>query len=473
MIHVTNNPKALIKIIGFFLGLTLTFSVWGQNATATNQVHKTLKKLDGNDTLYIYIQNLQKNQKYITTVNDAKKLLTAINDSLIKKGYIFNKIIPDSISKLRQHQWQAFYHLKLFKSRKIDSIVFISPQKIPKNLIHYLDRKYKQKKLNARSLKELNKLLSIQTKFSLENKPYINFRKGQNLVVINLKQSHPNQVAGLLGFTYDAKDKKLQLNGLLNLQLYNVLNTGENFAFKWQKLQDIQELKFDMGFQMIMGSDFSLNNTFYSKRKDTTYAGISDEINLNYNYKKQQFGINYFTQKIQELHQEPANNNFIGINYSYHSGINFRLNVKSSLDKPENYMAYFNTKYTWHIKNRFFVKTTGNIYINQTGSNLQFYNLMPDLFRKPVLTNENYLKAYSLLNNVGFSNKKTNIFLIADFIHKKSSDYLTKTYVNSGIGLSVNQKNQILTLEIIAPIFNSYNTDYQSVYINIKQAVRF
>ena len=202
----------MIKIIGFFLGLILTFSVWGQDVTETNQVHKTLKKLDANDTLYIYIQNSQKNQKYITTAKDVKQLLTAVNDSLVKQGYIFNKIIPDSISELKQNKWQAFYHLKLFKSRKIDSIVFISPQKIPKNLIHYFDKKYKRKKLNARTLEELSKLLSLQTKFSLENKPYINFRKGQNLVVIKLNQAHPNQIAGLLCFTYDAKDKKLQLN---------------------------------------------------------------------------------------------------------------------------------------------------------------------------------------------------------------------------------------------------------------------
>jgi hypothetical protein len=63
--------------------------------------------------------------------------------------------------------------------------------------------------------------------------------------------------------------------------------------------------------------------------------------------------------------------------------------------------------------------------------------------------------------------------LIADVIHKKNGEHLTKTYINSGLGLSIIQKNQILTLEIIVPVYSNYISDNQSVYINIKQAIRF
>jgi hypothetical protein len=74
---------------------------------------------------------------------------------------------------------------------------------------------------------------------------------------------------------------------------------------------------------------------------------------------------------------------------------------------------------------------------------------------------------------VGYTNKNTSIFLIADVIHKKNGEHLTKTYINSGLGLSIIQKKQILTFEIIAPIFSSYISDNQSIYINVKQAIRF
>ncbi len=455
------------------LNLLLQRHLLGAQITL-NKKEELIKGEPINDTLYIYIDGKQEK----TPLNALNKRLQSLNDSLIHAGYLFNRLEPDSIS-IQNKTLHVFYHIINTAQAKIDSLVVISDKKFPENIRIKLNKSLKRKPINLKNLNSIEQFINEKTGFKITTQPVINFYHGKKMVVLKIKKETSNLLDGMLGFNYDSEKEKLQLEGRIKSSFYNLLNTGEQLTFVWQRKNKYQQIQFNVKFPYIKSSNFGLDNYFSSIRNDTISFEILNQTGLNYQVKNQTFGINY-------IYNFKSFNNTLTSNRL--AGMSYHMNIKN---KNTTWIAEFQAQYNINLSNidqhLFYFQLKSNEYIWHNVSlshNLQSFNTNQDklsvpgyiqngIFRKVVNLERNYNRILSIKNDIIYHVNQIEFYLIGDYIQTNSFNKQNISYANTGIGLHFINKNQILTFEIVKPIKVDYLPDFQGVYINIKQSLKF
>lgn len=102
-----------------------------------------------------------------------------------------------------------------------------------------------------------------------------------NLYVKPNKSSQVNFIVGLLPAGNNTN--KLQLTGDVNLNLKNILGSGENILLKWQQLQP-KSPRLNLGFNQpyIFNSPFGFDFLFDLFKKDSSYLQVNGQFGLQY-----------------------------------------------------------------------------------------------------------------------------------------------------------------------------------------------
>ncbi len=465
----------LLIILILYSSVNLLFSQDNPKNITQKKYEKTLAEFDKNDTLYIYIQTpLEKLQKKIK-ISTLAHFLTNLNEKYIQKGYLFNRIIPDSVRFQSKH-FTLYYHLELNNPAKIDSLVYIGKIKPPKNVQKYLLRKLKNRKLNNTNLITLNDEFNKSTYLQLKEKPFINFEKGHNYIVMKLEKVKANQLSGNIGFIYQSK---WQLFGDFGLKTKNIFNLDENLIFKWQKDEIAQNILLDLEFKHLFGRNLTIQQGFLINQQDSSNINIINEFTAKTNFKKHQIGINILFQNITTSINDFISKKFLGIHYNYnytkHSKANgyISLKIQENIQNNNEYTGLLKLLNQLKIKHNFYLKTYLNLYQNHTENSLAITNRQTDILRNKKNENSFFSDLISLQNDLIYVNNKTNIYLIADYIVKNYKNQVETSYINTGIGVQIHNKNQILTFEYVKPFNTGYQSDYQASYINIKETIKF
>jgi len=457
-------------------GLNMTGQIQHESFNEIKSHHDT--SFNGNDTLYIYINFEGIKISYQKKGKELPEFFKKINDSLVQKGFIFNRLQPDSIISVKG-KTILFYTSIKEKKTKVDSVVLSGIKKPPKNYIKYFNRHFKHRILNQKNLHQIQNEFNNDRHFALQKAPFVNFKKGQNILILPLKKSQLNTVSGLIGLTYDAQKEKAVFNGLLNLSLHNILNTGEVLNIKWQKDLSYQSLDLNIDFHKIKGSNWAFSNHFYSSRTDTITASLANHSLLSFGYKRQGLGITYTKILQSRPGQTNINQNFAGLDYridlknpnQFKSFV--QLNIKSDITQLKNSILFCQIAYFQKINGNFGWKLHAGSFYNSGNNPGIIYNLNDNLLRKNIRSEMDFHAIYSFKNDIIYHTKSASFYLIGDLIRKDNLKNITLSYINTGIGMVIFNKKQILTFEIIKPLNLGYNTDYQDVYINFKQSVRF
>ena len=456
------------------LNFLLQKHLLGAHITYNGQ-QKLVKGNKITDTLYIYINGKPKKTS-LTKLNDR---LQSLNDSLIHAGFLFNRLEPDSI-RIQNKTLYVFYHYTKTEQNKIDSLVIISDKKFPENIRTKLNKSLKRKPINLKNLNNIEHFINEKTGFKITTQPVINFYHGKKMVVLKVKKEASNLLDGMLGFNYDSEKEKLQLEGRIKSSFYNLFNSGEQLTFIWQRKNKYQQIQFNVKFPYIKSSNFGLDNYFSSIRNDTISFEILNQTGLNYQVNKQHtFGINYI-YNFKSLNNVATSNRLAGILYQIkfknkettwvtELQAQFNINI-SDIDSNLFYLQLKSKEKIWH--NVSLSHNLQNFNTNQDKLSVPGY-MQNGIFRRIVNLESNYNRIFSLKNEIIYRVNQIKFYLIGDYIQTNSFYKQYISYANTGIGMHFVNKNQILTFEIIKPIKISYLTDFQGIYINIKQTVKF
>lgn len=210
-------------------------------------------------------------------------------------GFPFASVYLDSI-RLDDDKMEAVLNVKKGILYHVDSIQIIGKAKISKRFLqHYLN-------LPRGGLYSKVKLEQVDKK--ILNLPYVQAMQPSDIVMLGrgsilklyLAPKRNSQFNFLVGVgPAGTQGGKLQLTADVNLDLKNVLGTGEGILLKWQQLQT-KSPRLNLGYQQpyIFNSSFGIDFLFDLFKKDSSFVQVNAQLGIQYLLSAYQSGKVFF-----------------------------------------------------------------------------------------------------------------------------------------------------------------------------------
>lgn len=300
-----------------------------------------------NDSVIHSKYNLGKKTKWIHIyIGDKKKLLNSIfpnQDSLFIKFDAIEYFCTDLLKKLENNDYPlsslklipikftenkliANIDLETEQKRTINKIIFEGVQKFPPTFEKNINRIFRNKSIHKETLekifKEIEKIEFVkQSKF-----PEILFTKDSTKVYVFIEKFKANSFDGFIGFTND-EAQKIKITGYLDLNLKNILNSGEKFSLNW-KNDGNKQTTFNLNFELpyLFKSPIGIKTELNIFKQDSTFQNSKTALNLGYyfNHNSKVF-LGYQTtessdiQNINNTYLTDYKNKFTTISYEFKS----------------------------------------------------------------------------------------------------------------------------------------------------------
>lgn len=233
------------------------------------------------------LDNSRFNQKNFAGKLINMQQLHQVQESLLDyyedNGYPFASVYLDSI-RLEEDRIDALLRARKGPLYHIDSIRIFGKAKISKSFLeHYLS--LPKKSIYSKSKLEQVSRRILELPYLQEVQPGDVTMLGSGAVLnLYLAPKRSSQVNFLVGFLPNAgQDGKLQLTADVNLNLKNVLGSGESILLNWQSLQ-AKSPRLNLGYQhpYIFNSSFGIDFLFDLFKKDSTFLQINAQLGLQY-----------------------------------------------------------------------------------------------------------------------------------------------------------------------------------------------
>ena len=329
-----------------------------------------------------------------TSFSNLENILEEFKKHLTKKGKAFSSIKLSEI-QLTENKVIANLRIQESKERIVNQIIIKGYKDFPKSYLqHYLKIKtgnlFNKEQINeaTESINNLNFAKTTKTPEAL-------FKKDSTILYLYIEKVNKNSIDGLLNFSTNPVSKNLSITGNLNLELVNILNTGEELKFSWNANgNESQNINLSANIPFLFSSPISNLSLFEIHKQDSTFLNSKFRTNFSYNMNsKSEIGINYQTETSTNNLQtnittiEDFSSSFIGLNYNY--------------KKPKQHNL-FKTKFLFNIGYQTGRRTIENNNTNQHRVNFETYYLFDInsknsifiknqsnfLFSKNYLTNE-------------------------------------------------------------------------------------
>ena len=273
----------------------------------TNQGYfdwQLLEQKKVNDSSFVFKYNLgnpiKNNTIYIGKLStEEKSLLQLESDTLIiatnevenfmkgkialleKKGYSLANLQLINQQKNENSLFSELL-LKLNSKRNITDIVIVGYDKFPTGIKKAITKKAKKVTFNQDNLKQINDEFDKLQFVNQLKYPEILFTTDSTKIFVYLEKSKPNKFDGFIGFSNDDKSK-LTVNGYLDLQLQNILNSGEKFNLYW-KNDGNRQTSFNIGTELpyIFKTPFGIKANLRIFKQDSTFQNTVTDLNLGY-----------------------------------------------------------------------------------------------------------------------------------------------------------------------------------------------
>nr|WP_315223668.1 hypothetical protein [uncultured Flavobacterium sp.] len=384
-----------------------------------------------NDTTYIHKINLGARTKkihiYIGRNNPFYDAAEIKNDTIIipyqeienhlsqkiiereKQGFALNKLSLTNIQRKNLIMY-ADLNYNSEKKRVVNSIIvnYTDDNRtnyFPKSHLKQLNKKYISKTFNQDIVKELNSEINNYA-FVLPSKyPEILFTTDSTKIYLYIEKRKANNFDGYIGFTND-EDKKLNINGYLDVTLQNILRAGEQFSLYW-KSDGNQQRTFDTKLEIpyIFNSSLGIKAQLNIFKQDSTFQNSKNAIDLGYYLK--------YNSKI-----------YLG----YQSTESSDIQNANSISVSDFKNSFFTTSFDYvkmdNLNDLFPKKTSINLII---GFGKRNTNAEPQTLEssKQVYTNLTFSYNFEL-------NKKNYININLQNFYLKSQNYLTNELFRFG-----------------------------------------
>ena len=217
-------------------------------------------------------------------INEVKFFMQKKITLLEKKGFSLAQLKLKNYNQVDGNMF-ADLELKLNKKRNLTDIVIEGYDKFPKGIKKAIFKKASRLDFNqdnvSKIYKDFNELRFVtQTKY-----PEILFTKDSTKVYVYLEKAKPNKFDGFIGFAND-ENSNLRFNGYLDLQLQNILNSGEKLSLFW-KNDGKQQSSFNLGTEIpyMFKSPFGIKADLRIFKQDSTFQNTKTDLNLGYYFK--------------------------------------------------------------------------------------------------------------------------------------------------------------------------------------------
>ncbi|WP_233579262.1 outer membrane protein assembly factor [Flavobacterium sp. LS1R10] len=323
-----------------------------------------------------------------------------------------------------------------------------STTKFPSGHFAQLNRKYKTSIFNQKVLDQIYTDFENFGFISQIKYPEILFTKDTTKVYVYLQKRKSNTFDGFIGFTNN-ENQKITLNGYLDVQLQNILGTGEQLSVYWKSDgNDQKTFKASVELPYLLKTPIGLKAQIQLFRQDTTFQNTKTAIDLSYfiNYNTR-FYLGYQkteSSAIQNLNNNPIsdfNNSFLtsSFNYIKLDAANSVFPTKSSLtlqsgigSRALNTLSENTTK-----SNQFFIniQAVHNFNLNKKNS-IHINSLNYYLQSNTYVTNE--LHRFGGFNSVrGFAENSLQAYLMTSLLTEYRYIVSPNLYVHSILDYSI------------------------------------
>ena len=454
-----------------------------------NKIDNAIIRTSKESEIYLEKFNTTENT-FSIPIEKLQTTLLKISTNLDSEGKSFSKVKLKNVT-IKNKTLFADLVINPSKKRTINKVIIKGYDNFPKS---YLKNYYNIKStdiFNQEKILEISDA-SKNLDFVKEIKsPEILFTKDSTLLYMYLKKHKNNSFDGIIGFA-SKENGELLFNGNLEIQLNNILNTGEKFGLFWNSIgEEKQELKINTTIPYIFNSRFSPELTFSIYKQDSTFLNSKFDSRIGYHINsKIKLALTYNSEKSKNLKENLSNNietysnYFLGVQLKYSVPKNdFFLSNKFKLDINP---SFGNRKTTY--------KTTDQIKLEASISYLWDLNLRSSIFIK---NKTGYLNSDSYINNelfrIGgansirgfneqsiFTNKYTFVNLEYRYLTSEKSYLYTITdlgridlnsknenLIGLGFGYLFNTNNSQINMSLSTGKTNQQETDLKSVKLTI------
>jgi hypothetical protein len=200
---------------------------------------------------------------------------------LEQQGYPLSTLQLTNYKKTKNNL-NATLTVTLGKNRRLDDIVLEGYPKFPEGIRRNILRQYRKKTFNKENLQRVYNDFNSLRFVTQPRYPEILFKQDTTKVYVYLEKARPNTFDGFIGFSNDDQDK-VRLNGYLDLQLINVLNTGEKLNLYW-KSDGNKQTTFNLGMELpyMFKSPIGAKASLKIFKQDSTFQNTVTDLNLGY-----------------------------------------------------------------------------------------------------------------------------------------------------------------------------------------------
>ncbi|MEL1252577.1 hypothetical protein AAEO57_02215 [Flavobacterium sp. DGU38] len=379
----------------------------------------------------------------------------------------------------------------------------------PKGHLKQLNKKYINKTFNQKTVKELYDDINNFGIVNQSKYPEILFTNDSTKIYIYIEKRKANNFDGYIGFSND-ENKKINLNGYLDITLLNTLLAGEQFSLYW-KSDGNQQKTFNTKLEIpyIFKSPLGIKAQLNIFKQDSTFQNTKTAIDLGYylNYNTKIY-IGYQTTESSDIQNTNSTtisdfkSSFTTSTFDYikTDPVNYLLPKKASLNlllafgkrntnnQPETVTSsnqfYTNLNYSYNFE----LNQKNFININSQNFYLSSKNYIAnELFRFGGINSirgflENSLQAnlfLSILTEYRYLvSKKLYINSILDYgVYQDLTRSENKTKLNKltgiGLGTTIQTTSGILKINITNSITDEQNLKLYNTIVNICYNVKF
>lgn len=200
-------------------------------------------------------------------------LKQAVNKKFVQQGFVFSRV-KSKLKTFENDVPSVEISVKTNGKRTIDAFKIKGYEKAPKRFVKNIEKEFKGKTYNEKTLSAIHQSLSNHAFVTLEKPPQTLFTKDSTSIFLFLQKKKTNTFDGVIGFGND-KTEKFTFNGTMNIAFRNMFNGFESLSLYWQRNPDkgqTFDLKTDIPY--MLGSNIGFNVNVNIFRQDSTFANV-------------------------------------------------------------------------------------------------------------------------------------------------------------------------------------------------------
>ncbi|AUC20748.1 hypothetical protein BTO15_00845 [Polaribacter sejongensis] len=454
-----------------------------------NKIDNAIIRTSKESEIYLEKFNTTENT-FSIPIEKLQTTLLKISTNLDSEGKSFSKVKLKNVT-IKNKTLFADLVINPSKKRTINKVIIKGYDNFPKSYLkNYFNIKptdiFNQEKILEISdaSKNLDFIKEIKS-------PEILFTKDSTLLYMYLKKHKNNSFDGIIGFA-SKENGDILFNGNLEIQLNNILNTGEKFGLFWNSIgEEKQELKLTTTIPYIFNSRFSPELTFSIYKQDSTFLNSKFDSRIGYHINsKIKLALTYNSEKSENLKENLSNNietysnYFLGVQLKYSIPKNdffldnkFHLDINPSFGNRETTNETTNQlkleasiSYLWdlNLRSSIFIKNkTGYLnsdsYINNELFRVGGTNSIRGFNEQSIFTNK-----YMFLNLEYryLTSEKSYLYTITD-LGQIDLNSKNENLIGLGFGYLFNTNNSQINMSLSTGKTNQQETDLKSVKLTI------